>query len=56
MVFMGRLLAPVLASLVIAYLLEGIVGYLERRRCPRWLAVILVFTVFLVALFGTFLD
>ncbi|QBQ55249.1 AI-2E family transporter [Nitrosococcus wardiae] len=51
-VFMGRLLAPVLASLVIAYLLEAIVGYLERRRCPRWLAVILVFMVFLVALFG----
>ncbi|KFI22842.1 AI-2E family transporter [Nitrosococcus oceani] len=51
-VFMGHVLAPVLASLVIAYLLEGIVGYLERRGCPRWIAVILVFVVFMVALFG----
>lgn len=49
---MGRILAPVLASLVVAYLLEGIVGYLERRRCPRWLAVIVVFVAFIAALFG----
>jgi putative permease len=48
---MGRLLAPVLASLVIAYLLEGIVSYLERRGCPRWLAVILVFMAFIPAFF-----
>lgn len=55
-VLMGRILAPVLASLVIAYLLEGIVGFLERWRCPRWLAVTLVFVVFiavlLVVMFG----
>ncbi|ADE14949.1 protein of unknown function UPF0118 [Nitrosococcus halophilus Nc 4] len=51
-IFMGHILAPVLASLVIAYLLEGIVGYLERRRCPRWLAVPLVFVAFMVAFFG----
>lgn len=51
-VLMGHMLAPVLASLVIAYLLEGSVGYMERWRCPRWLAVTLVFVVFLAALFS----
>ncbi|ADE15724.1 protein of unknown function UPF0118 [Nitrosococcus halophilus Nc 4] len=51
-VLMGRMLAPVLASLVIAYLLEGIVGYMERWRCPRWLAVTLVFVTFMAALFS----
>lgn len=51
-VLMGRMLAPILASLVIAYLLEGIVGFLERWRCPRWLAVILVFVVFIATLFS----
>lgn len=46
--FMGRDLAPVLASLVIAYLLEGIVQFLQRRtRMPRLLAVVLVFLLFL---------
>ncbi len=45
--FMGRDLAPVLASLVIAYLLEGIVQLLQRRlRTPRLLAVVVVFLLF----------
>lgn len=28
--FMGRMLAPVIAALVVAYLLEGLVNYLEQ--------------------------
>ncbi len=45
---MGRDLAPVLASIVIAYLLEGIVQLLQRRaRLPRLLAVIVVFVLFI---------
>jgi len=47
-VFMGHMLAPVLASLVIAYLLEGLVGLLERRRAPRLLAVSVVFVLFMI--------
>ncbi|MEJ2592792.1 MAG: AI-2E family transporter, partial [Candidatus Thiodiazotropha sp.] len=31
---MGNMLAPVLASIVIAYLLEGVVALLERRSVP----------------------
>jgi len=49
-IFMGRMLAPVLASVVIAYLLEGLIGALERRRVPRLPAVLAVFGVFMVFL------
>ncbi len=45
---MGHMLAPVLASLVIAYLLEGVVGMLERRALPRLLSVIIVFILFML--------
>jgi len=45
---MGDMLAPVLASVVIAYLLEGLVGMLERRGVPRLPAVLFVFIAFLV--------
>ena len=46
---MGDMLAPVLASLVIAYLLEGLVGIIERRlHAPRLVAVLIVFIGFLL--------
>ncbi len=45
---MGNMLAPVLASIVIAYLLEGLVGYLERRGMPRLPSVLLVYLFFLL--------
>lgn len=44
---MGGVLAPALASAVIAYLLEGMVGQLERRGVPRFLAVNIVFILFM---------
>ncbi len=54
----GRILAPVLAALVIAYILEGLVESLGRFRIPRTPAVIVVFLAFLIALlillFGLF--
>lgn len=54
---MGQDLAPVLASIVIAYLLEGIVQILQRYlRLPRLLATSVVFVLFvafvLILLFG----
>ena len=48
--FMGNMLAPVLASVVLAYLLEGLVVRLERWHVPRLLAVSLVVMGFLLAL------
>lgn len=43
---MGQMLAPVIAGVVIAYLLEGLVGMLERRHIPRFPAVLMVFSLF----------
>lgn len=48
---MGTLLAPVLASVVVAYLLDGIVAFFRRLRVPRIVAVLIVFLAFLTALF-----
>ncbi|KPV41110.1 hypothetical protein AN478_04170 [Thiohalorhabdus denitrificans] len=51
----GEALKPFVASVVIAYLLEGFIRPMERRRVPRWLAVTIVFTAFLlVAVFLIF--
>jgi putative permease len=41
--FVGGILAPVFASIVLAYVLEGFVNSLSRLRCPRPLALGLVF-------------
>lgn len=44
--FMGRMLAPVLAAIIIAYLLEGLVERLQHLGLPRLPAVLVVFTLF----------
>jgi putative permease len=49
--YFGQMLAPAIAAVVIAYLLEGTVVKLEQRGCPRIFAVILVFSVFMAVLF-----
>lgn len=46
----GAVLAPFLLALAIAYLLAPAVSVLERRRVPRWLAILLVLLPFLVLL------
>jgi len=46
LLLLGHMLAPVLAGVVIAYLLEGLVNILERRRVPRLIAVLVVFLCF----------
>jgi len=55
-VMMGEMLAPVLASIVIAYLLEGLVAWLQRHGWPRFPAVLVVYALFLffvvLVLFG----
>lgn len=47
----GQMLAPVIASIIIAYLLDGAVSAFERHKVPRLLAVIAVFSLFMAALF-----
>src|SRR5512143_3154813 len=48
--FMGDMLKPVLAALVIAYLLEGLVRILARIGVTRRRGVILVFSLFMALL------
>ncbi|CAK0766738.1 putative permease PerM homolog [Gammaproteobacteria bacterium] len=48
---LGKILAPVLASIIFAYLLEGMIRPLEFIRVPRWVAVLVVFTLFMMSLF-----
>jgi len=54
--FFGNMLAPLFAAVVIAYLLEGLIGRLERRGVPHLLSVLIVFLVFftflIFAVFG----
>lgn len=45
---MGTMLGPVLASIVIAYLLEGLVSFLERQGWPRLASVLAVYCLFLL--------
>lgn len=48
--YLGEMLAPVIASVVIAYMLEAVVAALLRYKIPRFVAVILAFTLFLLFL------
>ncbi len=50
---LGRMLAPVFASIVVAYLLEAVVVLLQRAGLPRLASVLLVFLLFLAS--GLFL-
>ncbi len=45
-IFMGTMLAPFLASVVLAYLLAGVVRKLEEIHVPFTLAVVIVFLAF----------
>jgi len=47
-IFFGEMLAPVLASFVVAYMLDGLVAWLQRRSIPRLPSVLLVFIPFVV--------
>ena len=53
---LGRILMPVFAAAVIAYLMEGLVRLGERRRLPRLLSVVLVFNLFLALLVFVFVG
>ncbi len=49
-IYWGSMLAPLLASVVIAYLLEALVMKLQQKKLPRTVAVLVVFLVFVVVL------
>lgn len=49
----GTMIAPLIASIIIAYLLEGVVGLLVRQGALRLPTVVLVYTAFLALLLIT---
>lgn len=49
-IFMGNMLIPVLAAIVLAYLFEGAVQYLCRIKMPRIIAVSVVFALFMASM------
>jgi putative permease len=53
-ILLGDILAPVIAAVVLAYVLEGPVTRLVRLKVPRTLAVSLVLLVFVVLCFFAF--
>jgi putative permease len=48
----GDVLAPVLASVVLAYLMEGLANRIERLGLPAWAGVLIAYLVFIGAFFG----
>lgn len=49
-IMLGDMLIPVFASIVIAYLLDGMVAELQRWRVPRMASVMVVFLLFMTCL------
>lgn len=49
----GNVLAPILAAVIIAYLLDGGIELMRAFRLPRFIAVLIVFSVFMLVLLLT---
>lgn len=48
--FAGHILKPILAAIVLAYLLDGGIEWLRQIKMPRMLAVLIVFSLFLLSI------
>ena len=52
----GDILAPLLASIVLAYLMQGLSSRLERLGLPQWVGVSVAYVVFVGAFFAVSLG
>jgi len=52
---MGKIMIPIVASIIIAYMLTGFVKQLQRWKFPHLLAVVLVFSLFMGVLLILFI-
>jgi putative permease len=52
---LGSMMAPVIGSIIVAYVLQGLVGKLQRLKIPHIYSVLTVFTVFVGVMLATFL-
>ncbi len=48
--FFGRILAPLLGAIIIAYLLDGFVNKLRKLKVPRLIAITITFSIFVLFL------
>lgn len=48
--FFGGVLAPLLAAVMIAYLLDGAVSLLNRKGFPNFIAILITYSIFIIAL------
>jgi len=48
--FFGDILAPLIAAIMIAYLLDGAVSFLKSKRIPNFIALTITFSVFIIML------
>ena len=49
----GDILVPILASVILAYLMQGIASQLQKHGIPQWLSVTVAFAIFIGVFFGT---
>lgn len=47
-IFAGGILKPILAAIILAYLLDGGVEWLRQLKIPRMIAVLIIFSLFLL--------
>ncbi len=52
--FLGDIIAPLVAAVIIAYLLDGAVNSLTRYKVPRFLAILITFSLFVLVLMLVF--
>lgn len=52
----GDIIAPLLAALVLAFLMQGVAGQLERHGVPQWLGVSVAYALFVSVFFGLILG
>ncbi len=53
---LGDVMAPILASIVLAYLMQGMASQLQRHGLPQWFGFSFSFLVFIGAFFGFMLG
>ncbi|MFT5032370.1 MAG: putative permease, partial [Bacteroidia bacterium] len=51
-VTLGGVLAPLIASIVFAFMMQGMLGQMTRRGAPRWLAISVAYLIFMAMFFG----
>ena len=52
MLTLGNVLVPIVASIVLAFMMQGIIGRLSRAGAPQWVAISVAYTVFVSVFFG----